>query len=470
MSAKNNFRKLCLTVSTVALVGFAASGAHAQDEALHESLSVSLKDAVSIGFETNPEYGVVAASRRATDEELEQGEALFLPSVDLRADAGFEHSDDPATRGGLDGDDEENLFRKEVSLTLTQMLFDGWESKYEVLRQQARVASSADRVRETAELVGLSIIESYLEVMRQRQLLVIARQNVADHISILDQIQDGVDAGRSTQADLEQAKARLANAKAGESSTRQALRNAEAQYRSDVGDAPGQLSMPVVPYDMLSASVDEEVEKVLAFSPTLDIFASDIEVAYAEAHQTRSTFYPQVDLQLNGRTGHDINGVEGRDTSASALVVVNWNLYRGGADMARSREFLHRHQQAKESRSEAARQVENDVRQTWASMVSAGERAREFAAQADANTEVVKAYKDQFNLDRRTLLDVLDAQNELFVSRSNTINSEFLEMFAVYRILALKGSLLPTLGLEYPRESVVASEDSWSTKRKDEAQ
>jgi adhesin transport system outer membrane protein len=161
--------------------------------------------------------------------------------------------------------------------------------------------------------------------------------------------------------------------------------------------------------------------------------------------------------------------VHDRDTSASALVVVNWNLYRGGADMARSREFIHRHQQSKEARTEAARQVENDVRQTWASMVSAGERARQFAAQADANTEVVKAYKDQFSLDRRTLLDVLDSQNELFVSRSNTINSEFLEMFAVYRLLALKGALLPTLEVPYPRESKVASGDLWSSDEKMEA-
>ena len=305
--------------------------------------------------------------------------------------------------------------------------------------------------------------------MRQRQLLVISRQNVAEHISILEQIEQGVSAGRSTQADLEQAKARLSAAKATESSTRQALRNAESEYVRQVGDKPGQLTMPVIPYDVLTADVDQEAEKALSYSPTLDIFESDIEVAYAEAHQTRSTFYPQVDLQLNGRTGHDVNGVEGRDTSASALVVVNWNLYRGGADMARSREFLHRHQQAKESRAQAAREVENDVRQTWASMVSAGERARQFAAQADANTEVVKAYKDQFSLDRRTLLDVLDAQNELFVSRSNTINAEFLEIFAVYRLLALKGSLLPTLEVEYPRESKVASEDLWSSDEKFEA-
>ncbi len=461
MTSNKNLRTLCLTTAVSALLVFGAGPVVSQ-----ENTTITLQNAVATGVSTNPEYGVVASSRRATDEELNQGEALFLPSIDMRADTGFEHSDDPATRGGLDNDDTENLWRYEAAVTLTQMLFDGWESQYEVRRQEARVQSSAHRVRETAELVGLAIVEAYLEVMRQRQLLAISRHNVADHISILEQIQDGVTAGRSTQADMEQAKARLASARATETNTRQALRNAESQYRREVGDAPGQLQLPVIPYDSLTTDVEEEVKKTLAYSPTLDIFESDIEVAYAEAQGTRSTFYPQLDLELSGRQGHDINGTEGRDRSATALVVMNWNLYRGGADMARSREFIHRHQQTKEARAEAGRAVETDVRQTWASMIAAGERARHFSAQADANTEVVKAYKDQFSLDRRTLLDVLDAQNELFVSRSNTVNAEFLEMFAVFRLLALKGALLPVMGLEYPRESAIASEDTWSTEEK----
>lgn len=429
----------------------------------------TLREAVSVGVATNPEYGVVAASRRATDEELNQGEALFLPSLDLNGDTGYEYSDDPATRGGLDDDDEESMWRYEVGLTLTQMLFDGFETKYEVERQEARVASSAFRVRETAELVGLAIVESYLEVLRQRQLLMIARQNVAEHIAIMDMVEDGVGAGRSTQADLEQIKARLSQARATETDTLQSLRNAESRYRQEVGDAPGDLTLPVIPYEQLSQDVEQEVLKSLAHSPTLDIFAADIEVAYAESLGTRSTFYPQVDLQLNARQGHDLGGIEGRDRSASALVMMNWNLYRGGADMARAREFIHRHQQSKESRAEAARALENDVRQTWASMVAAGERARQFAAQADANTEVVKAYKDQFSLDRRTLLDVLDSQNELFVSRSNTVNSEFLEMLAIYRLLALKGDLLPTMQVEYPRESLVSENNTWTFEERMEA-
>tara|TARA_R110001592_G_scaffold144484_1_gene367597 strand:+ start:1811 stop:3211 length:1401 start_codon:yes stop_codon:yes gene_type:complete len=458
-------RTLCLSTAVSAILVLGAGTASSQE---NDDKINTLRDAVAVGVATNPEYGIVAASRRATDEELEQGEALFLPSVDVNGEIGFEHTDDVGTRSGT-GDDTEDLVRRDVGVTLTQMLFDGWETSYEVKRQKARVISSAERVRETAELVGLSIVESYLEVLRQRQLLLIARENVTDHINILEQIQDGVKAGRSTKADGEQAKARLAAARATESSTLQALRTAQASYRKEVGDAAGDLQLPVIPFELLAEDVDQEVLKTLSNSPTLDIFTADIEVAYAEAQGTKSTQYPQFDLRLNARTGSDIGGVEGEDTSASALVVMNWNLYRGGADVARAREFVHRHQQSKESRAKATRAVENDVRQTWASMVSSGERAAQFAAQASANTEVVKAYKDQFSIDRRTLLDVLDAQNELFVSRSNTVNSEFLEMLAVYRLLALKGDLLPSLGLEYPRESVIASDEKWSYKEQQKA-
>ena len=416
----------------------------------HQALS--LRDAIAIGVNTNPETGVVQTNRRATDEELRQAKALYFPSLDFSADTGFEHSDDPATRGGTD-DDPENLWRYEAGLTLTQLLFDGFDTKFENERQKMRVLSASNRVRETSELVGLAIVESYLEVLRQRELLRIARKNVADHIAILEQIEDSAEAGRSTLADNEQARARLASARANEASIREQLRFAEASFIREVGDPPGDLMMPLVPVDGLEADVEREVKIALHQSPTIDIFEADIKVAHAEMEKEKSTFYPQLDLQLNAREGKDLNGVRGRDTSASALVTMDWNLYRGGADSARVREFINREAQAKEARAEAARSVESDVRQTWARMVSAGERARQFAAQADANTEVVKAYKDQFDLSRRTLLDVLDAQNELFVSRSNTVNSEFLEMFAIYRLMALKGELLATIGVDYPRES-----------------
>ncbi len=442
-------KRAALFASCAAIISF-ATPVVAQDAPAQMNLS----EAISSGVMTNPEYGVVAATRRATDEELEQAKALYLPSIDFSGDTGYEYTKDVGTRAGV-GDDDESLYRYEAGLTLTQMLFDGWETKYENERQKHRIQSSAHRVRETAELVGLSIVESFLEVIRQRELLGITRENVSEHLAIMDMISDGVNAGRSTQADLEQIKARLASARAQESSIRQQLRIAESNFRREVGDDPRDLVLPAVPVNALAPNVEEEVKTAITQSPTLDIFTSDINVAYAEKQGTGSTLYPQLDLQLNGREGKNLGGVEGKDRSASALLVANWNLYRGGGDVARVREFTHRHQVAKERRADTSRAIEDDVRQTWARMVSAGERAREFSAQAAANSEVVRAYKDQFALDRRTLLDVLDSQNELFVSRSNTINSEFLEMFSVFRILGLKGQLLPTLGVSYPRESAL---------------
>lgn len=414
---------------------------------------VSIADAVAFGVSTNPEYLRNADNRRATDEELRQAKGLYLPSLDAKIDGGPEYADNFSTRHDGDNKNHLTLFHREAGLTLTQMLFDGNSAPHENMRQEARVLSAAHRVREAAELTGLSVVEAYLDVLRQRELLRIARDNVSDHLNIMEKIADSANAGRSTAADNEQVKARLAAARATEAQTRESLREAEAEFIQQVGDPPQDLVTPVVPSTSLQPNVEEEVKISLHQSPTIDIYEADVAVAHEQTLGAKSAFYPKVDIQANANTGRDIAGVKGQDTDASALLVMNWNLYRGGIDTANVREQINREAQAKEERSKAARQVENDVRTTWARMVAAGERAKEYSDQAAANVETVKAYKDQFDLNRRTLLDVLDAQNELFVSRSNAVDAEFVEMFAVYRLIALKGELLPTLGVSYPRES-----------------
>ena len=410
----------------------------------------SVRDAVAIGVLTNPETEAVENNRRATDEELKQAKALYRPSIDFRADTGFESiNSDP------DGSSEghSDLWRSQASLTLTQMLFDGFATKYENERQYHRVRSASHRVRESAEFIGLDIIEAYLDVLRQRELMQIAVENRNQHNYIMQQIEDSANAGRSTRADLEQTKARLNAAEAQEAVVRQSLNDAESKYRRRVGDAPQpDLQVPVAPRQILESNVDNEVKQVLTHSPTLDTKEADVNVAAAEREAAKSTLYPKVDFQAGATVGDNLDGVEGRTQEASALVIANWNLYRGGGDEARTREFVYRHAQVKNERNATARAVEQDVRQTWSSMVSAGERALAFRKQADANAMVVEAYKDQFNLDRRTLLDVLDAQNEWFVSRSNAINNGYLEMFAVYRLIAIRGDLLPTLQVSYPKE------------------
>ena len=417
---------------------------------------ITLREAVQFGLYNNPEYGVVANTRMATEKELGQARGLFRPSLDLSGDAGVEYTDDPNTRAGVDPDDTETLGRYQIGITLTQLLFDGFNAQSEVERQQARVRSSAHRVNETAEFVGLDVVEAYLEVMRQRELLDIARDNIAVHLDIARQTQDQVYAGKATDADLAQIEARLARARATEAQVQQALRNAESLYKLETGEMPEDLILGPVPLSTIPLDVNDAVRKAVVDGPTLKIFESDMDVAAAERKQAESSFYPEFNIQLDALNSDNIGGVEGYENSARALVTMNWNLYRGGIDTQRNKEFVYRETVAKEQRADAARAIEDDVRQTWAAMISEGDQARQFAQQAVANARVVQSYRDQFELGRRTLLDVLDAQNEDFVTRSNTINSEYLEMLAMYRLLALQGDLLASLDVTTPREASLA--------------
>lgn len=436
------------TLSLVLLTGVALSALPAMAE------EMSIEEAVSVGTATHPRYNVVANNERATEEELRQAKGLFLPSLDAYGNAGVARYSNATTRAQRSDDD--TFHPTLAGITLTQMLFDGFYAKNEVERQHARVESAAHRVRETAEFVGLDVSQSYLEVLRQRELLAIAQQNVDEHNNMLSQISTAEQAGRITAGDTSQAQARLSAAQAELANVMQALRNAEATYIEATGLKPDILVMPSNPAAAVGANVDEAVDVAVMEGPTLKIYEADINVAQEEYEQSGNTFYPQVDLQLNAQGGND-NAGGGHQDEMSAQVVANWNLYRGGIDTALRREMIYRHAQTKESRAEQARAIETDVRQTWASMVAAGERAQAFAAQASANEQVFRAYKDQFDLNRRTLLDVLDSQNELFVARSNAINAQYLQMLAGYRLLALQGKLLPAMGVSAPRESVVAS-------------
>ena len=153
---------------------------------------VPLRQAVAVGVTTNPEYGTIVNNRRATDEELEQAKGGYRPSIDVNADTGYEWTREDPDGAGTDTN---SLFRYQAGITLTQMLFDGFETKYEVQRQRARVASNSYRVWETSEFLGLDIVESYLNVLRQRELLEIARANVERHMEIERHMVDASSAG-----------------------------------------------------------------------------------------------------------------------------------------------------------------------------------------------------------------------------------------------------------------------------------
>ncbi len=160
----------------------------------------------------------------------------------------------------------------------------------------------------------------------------------------------------------------------------------------------------------------------------------------------RASFLPSFDLKLGGAYGDDINGVEGSDIHAQGLVVMNYNLFSGGADMARVRRAAERISEARQRQAEIRRQVEERMRVEYTNLRTAQENLPLTEARARSAAGVVSAYLEQFNIGRRSLLDVLDVVNELFEANVSVVSTDTEMMRAHYRVLAILGSLRQTIG------------------------
>ncbi len=414
--------------------------------------AATIAETVQRALDTNPEVGIVQNNRRAVDQELRQARAGYLPSLDFRGAAGPEWSDNFTTRS-FEGGSETKL-RSEADLTLSQMLFDGFETKSEVDRQRARVDSAAYRVEEAAEFVGLNAIEAHLDVLRNQEIVRLNEANIAQHERILGQVRDLEENGRGDIADVRQTEARLARAFDTLATSRGSLADAIAAYQRVVGIRPGDLEDTEAPVAGLPPSPEDAANLASVSSPTVRIAAADVDVAAAETRASRSGFYPRFDLQVGAGLNHDIDGADGRDNDARALLVMRYNLYRGGADMALEREAFHRMNEARVTLENTRRDAEQEARISYNALDTARARIEASVAKVEAQRRTRDAYASQFEIGQRQLLDVLDSENELFLDRVSLTTALYTERFAVYRVLAVVGELLDTLEIARPRETI----------------
>jgi outer membrane protein, adhesin transport system len=416
-----------------------------------QALATSLQDSVYGAIETNPEIDIVKTNRRAVDQELRQARAGYLPSLDFRAAAGPEWSDNNTTRARNGSD---TRFRTESQLTLSQMLFDGFATRSEVERQQARIDSAAHRVEEAAEFIALNAIEAHLDILRNQEIVRFNEANIAQHERILGGVRDLEEGGRGDIGDVRQTESRLARAFDTLAVSRGALADAIARYQRVVGARPGDLEDAVAPAAALPPSPEDAANLASVNSPTVRIAAADTDVAGAEIRASRAGFYPRFDVELGTGLNRNIDGAQGRDNDASGLLVMRYNLYRGGADMALEREAFHRANEARASLDNTRRLAEQEARISYNALQTATARREALTQKEEAQRRTRDIYAEQFEVGTRQLLDLLDGENELFLNRVELVTAVYTERFAAYRVLAVVGELLNTLDVVRPRETI----------------
>lgn len=407
-----------------------------------------LKEVVEKTIASNPDILVEITERQAREQEFFGAEGGYLPSVDVTARYGREESNNSSTQFT-----DRWLTRREFGVAARQMIFDGFRTPSEVNRQKSRVNSASHRVFSASENTAARTVEVYLEVLRMQGLLEFANESLTVHERIFDQIKLRTESGVGRSADLAQIEARVALARTNVVTDETNLRDAETNYLRVVGELPKELSAPDLQKDVLPGSIEEAVDLAVTNHPVLNIAAADIEAAKAQHETAKANNYPQIDLVVGRTWNDDLDGVRGRNEDITAMIELRYNLFNGGRDLARTQQTAYLINQAKELRNRVYRQVVESIRLSWMAYQTA-ERQHEFLNAQILETEKTReAYLQQFNIGQRTLLDLLNTENELLDAKRSELNSRYDGMFAYFRVLQGMGKLLENLEIAAPEAS-----------------
>jgi outer membrane protein, adhesin transport system len=454
------FSRAIAVLACASAIGTAASAA-----------PFTINDAIRQAVQTNPTVGEAAANRRATEAELRQTQSTLLPQVRLEALAGPERLNNPAGRGpgglfnvppgavvppcsisggpGCTTNNDQWVAGAQGSIAIRQLLFDGFASIHDIWRQAARVDAAAARTHERSELIALDASEAYIDVVRYTRLIALAEENVKAHRSILGNVRQRFQGGRAGQGDLEQTVERVEAAEVTLTEFRRSLEDARAKFRKAIGIEPYNLRGPGR-LRGLPPTRDQVLAVALTDNPTIKAAQADTDAARQAFHQSAGRFMPTVSLEARASQGHDTNAMYGHFSEESLKVVATWDVFRGGQDLWNRVEQAERYNQTTMAHARLQRDANESIDRAWAARVVTVDRIARLEAQVSSAVKVIEAYSKEYDLGQRSLIDLLNAENQSFNAQVSLISARSVVVFADYQLLAAMGKLLAYVRAPHP--------------------
>lgn len=398
----------------------------------------TLKDAVQQAVLKNPEVLTRWHGFKAATENIDAVKGGYRPTVDLTADIVRERQHSPTI--------QDSYTRNAASLILNQMLFDGHFTRNQVAKFNYAQRVRYDELLDTAETTALEAMRAYTDVLRYRKLHQLAVENYAHHRKVFEQIQQRVKSGVGRQVDFEQASGRLALAESNLLTEDSNLHDVSARYQRIVGTLPPE-NMADLP-DMtagIPASSDAALRAAYGQNPALAAAQENIVAAQSDAKIRHAKFLPRIDLRAQEDVGRNLGGIRGNANTTNIGLLLNYNFYNGGADKATERQYWEQVNVAKDMRDKTCR----DIRQTLYIAYNDVKRLKEQMGYLEqhmlSQQKAITAYYKQFDIGQRTLLDLLDSENEVFQAKRAYQNAYYDYLFALGRSHAAMGDLVKSL-------------------------
>lgn len=404
----------------------------------------SLTDEISYLLESHPRLNAARNNISAADEGVNRAFGEYLPSLDLFTDYGYEHTDSPGLRSSRNGR-ALSTARESLSLTLTENLFTGFrrEANNETARLNREVA--AIEFEGTRQEILFEAVAAYLNVLRHASLIGFAvgnEQNIQRQLKLED---ERVRRGSGITVDVLQSKSRLQIAKERRVAFEGNLRNAVARYTQVFGVPPEVASMttPEAPLDILPANLEEAEEIVLSESPIVANSSRAIDLSRERKRSAAAPYYPEVDLVGQYNYEQDDQGVIGTRRDYVVKVEARWNLFTGFSTRADVADATFRNLAAVDNHAFINRKVIEDVRLSWDQLATVRDRVELLENAVNIASEVYVARNKRHKAGQETLLDLLDAENEVFIAQISAADASFDSRIAVYRMLFAIGRMTP---------------------------
>lgn len=443
MITKNTFKKhqgimlIGLTITAATLLNYV----HANEQSAMPLTYVSSK-----AIENNPEVQEAWHAFKSSIYGVDAARSGYLPSVDVSASAGYERRN-----YGV----EEEYNRNTAELSVTQMLYDGFRTSNTVDRfKRIQLIRYFELISQT-EQTALEASIALLDVQKFKELVQLAEANLQEHESVYQQIEQSVGAGVARAADLEQISGRLSLAQSNVLTEYSNLHDVSARYLRVVGELPmNDIKQADLDEKNIPISVNQALDVAYKNSPSFYASLYNIEAQKANAKAQKAAFHPNVDLSARyGSQDRDELGQNETRTEARVGIDISYNLYNGGLDNANLEQAYQDINIAKYQRDQSCIDIRQSLQIAYYNVTILEQKLPALDQHRESSTKVKIAYKDQFDIGQRTLLDVLDAENESFQSTRSYIVALYDRQSAILTMLKEMGKLLPALNVmsdKYP--------------------
>lgn len=410
------------------------------------SYSQTLEQAVAFTLENNPDiksaYNEYISKRYLNDASG----GAYRPSIDLDAGIGYEHTDLVTNANTTD------LTRKEATITLTQLIWDGSNTLNDIDRTAADAESVRYQLLATAQDTALEVTKIYLDAVKAYEVLSLSESNLATHKDIYRDIKKRVDSGIGSTADMSQVEARIAKAHGNLLAAQNNLLDTHTQFKRLTGQKPLGLTFPRADSTAIPYTIDNALELAFQTHPVIQIARADVDSAKFQYQQSKSTNYPTISVEAAQTWRDDAGGTEGSSDEFSAMLRLRYNLYNGGADQDKAESAAYQLNKAKDLRERSYRNVEESLRLSWSALDLTVQQKEFLSDHVDSASDTVISYEKQYRIGKRTLLDLLNTENELFEARKDYLDAKYDEQYAKYRVMNATGNLLTALRVQTPEE------------------